>query len=120
MKMIRILTAASFLLSAVVAVVPASAVDSMDDWKRAVAKKIATKQTYPRSALTREIEGRAEVRLVVSGDGTITAHEILKPTGEKVLDREIPKLVGRLNPLPALPSGQSELSFVLPLNWALD
>jgi protein TonB len=94
--------------------------DDMSGWKKAVAQKVAKKQKYPRSAISREIEGRAKVRLTVAADGAITAHEIVEPTGEKVLDREIPKLVSRLNPLPALPAGQAEFSFLLPLNWRLD
>jgi protein TonB len=99
--------------------VPAEASD-MKTWKRAVAKKVAKKQKYPRSALAREIEGKARVRLHVAADGAITSHEIVEETGESVLDKEIPKLVNRLNPLPALPEGKTEMSFVLPLNWRLN
>jgi len=99
--------------------VPAHAFD-MTSWKKAVAKKVAKKQKYPRSALAREIEGRAKVRLLVTADGTIASHEVVEETGESVLDREIPKLVKRLSPLPALPDGKAELSFVLPLNWRLN
>lgn len=101
------------------AATPAYAID-MNGWKKAVIKKVAKKQKYPRSALSREIEGRARVRLTVAADGSITSHEILQETGQSVLDREIPKLVKRLNPLPALPDGKTELSFVLPLNWSLN
>ena len=99
--------------------VSASASD-MNTWKRAVAKKVASNQKYPRAALAREIEGRAKIRLVVAADGSITTHEIVEETGETVLDREIPKLVKRLNPLPALPEDRTELSFVLPLSWTLN
>lgn len=96
------------------------AADDVKDWKRSVAKLIVKKQTYPRSALSREIEGRAKVRLVVAKDGTITSHEIVQPTGENVLDREIPKLVKRLSPLPALPASKDDMSLVIPLSWSLD
>ena len=44
----------------------------------------------------------------------------MESTGEDVLDKSIPKLINRLNPLPPLPDGQTELSFVLPLTWSLD
>lgn len=98
---------------------PAEASD-MASWKKAVAQKVAKKQKYPRSALAREIEGRAKVRLSVAADGAITSHEIVEETGEAVLDREIPKLVDRLNPLPTLPDGKTEMTFVLPLNWRLN
>lgn len=92
----------------------------MGSWQKAVVKKVIKKQTYPRSAISREIEGKAKVKISVSADGAITAHEIVQPTGESVLDREIPKLVKKLNPLPALPEGKSEFTFVLPLNWSLN
>ena len=93
--------------------------DDMDGWKKAVVAKLVKNQKYPRSAQVRGIEGKAKVRLVVSADGSITAHEILESTGEDVLDNEIPKLVAKLNPLPALPAGQGDLSFILPLEWSL-
>jgi len=99
--------------------ISASAAD-MNSWKKAVAKKVAKKQKYPRAALAREIEGKAKIRLLVAADGSITTHEIVQETGESVLDREIPKLVKRLNPLPALPDDRTELSFVLPLSWSLN
>ncbi len=96
------------------------AADDMTSWKKAVAKKVAKNQKYPRSALSREIEGRAKIRLTVAADGAITSHEIIQETGASILDREIPKLVKRLSPLPSLPEGKTELSFVLPLDWRLD
>ena len=111
------LIALTFVFGAVSA--PAHA-DDMKDWQIEVIKAVAKNQRYPRSAIAREIEGKAKVRLVVAADGTITSHEIVEGTGEDVLDREIPKLMEKLNPLPALPGGQSELSFLLPLTWSLN
>ncbi len=98
---------------------PAQAND-MKKWQIEVVKSVAKNQRYPRSAIAREIEGKAKVRLVVAADGSITSHEIVEATGEEVLDNEIPKLVEKLNPLPALPGGQAEMSFVLPLSWTLN
>lgn len=109
---------ATAALSTLIFSVPAEAND-MRKWQVSVAKKIAASQTYPRSALSNEIEGTAKVRIVIAADGTITEHEVVEPTGEQVLDREIPKLVDRLNPLPALPTGKG-LTLVLPLTWSLD
>ncbi len=96
-----------------------SANETMDTWRKAVMTMIAKNQRYPRSAVSREIEGNARVRLNITADGTITSHEIVSDTGETVLDREIPKLIDRLNPLPALPSGK-DMSIVIPLTWSLD
>ena len=114
------LTVVVAALSFAVPSLEAAAGGDMNSWKRAVAKKVSKKQVYPRSAISKEIEGRAKVRLTVDATGAITAHEIVLETGEAVLDREIPKLVKRLNPLPALPEGRETLSFVLPLNWTLN
>ncbi|MFC4346340.1 energy transducer TonB [Kordiimonas lipolytica] len=99
---------------------PAILADAMTDWQRAVVEKVRAKQGYPRLAVARQIEGRAKVRLTVAADGTISNYEILEATGEDVLDRAIPPLIGKLSPLPPLPGGQSEMTFVLPLNWSLD
>jgi len=118
----KIMFAAIFSVLAAAVVIPSStsfAVGDMTGWKKAVVKAVAKKQKYPRSAIAREIEGKAKVRLVVAADGSITSHEVVEPTGEAVLDKEIPKLVKRLNPFPALPSGQG-ISFTLPLSWSLD
>jgi len=116
-KIVAVAIALTFAIGATS--ISANAVD-MNSWKKAVAKKVAKKQKYPRAALAREIEGKARVRLLVAADGSITTHEIILETGETVLDREIPKLVKRLNPLPALPDDRTELSFVLPLSWSLN
>lgn len=99
---------------------PVSANEDLSNWKTAVVKAVSKKQRYPRSALAREIEGKAKVRLMVRADGTIAHHEVVEATGESILDKEIPRLVKRLNPLPSLPAGREELSFVLPLDWSLN
>lgn len=117
--------AAKGILSILVSVICLSvlsvpSVADMKSWQKAVVKKVAKSQTYPRSALSREIEGRAKIRLVVDATGEITEHEVVEPTGENLLDREIPRLVKRLNPLPSLPDGRESLTFILPLSWTLD
>ncbi|MCJ9430547.1 energy transducer TonB [Kordiimonas marina] len=94
--------------------------DAMSDWTKAVSKLVAAKQGYPRAAIARQLEGRAKVRLTVAADGTISNYEIIEPTGKGPLDHAIPKLIGRINPLPKLPGGKAEMTFILPLAWSLD
>lgn len=113
----KVIAAVAITLAFGMAAAPAEAGDQKA-WMKAIAKKIAKKQKYPRSALAREIEGRARVRITIAADGVITAHEIIQSTGQKILDREIPKLIKRLSPLPATPNGK-ERSIVLPINWRL-
>ncbi len=90
-------------------------------WLKAVAKTIAKKQIYPRSALAREIEGTAKVRITVSRDGHITTYDVIQPTGEAVLDRALERLMTRIDPLPAPPAGlaEKELTLVVPIVWSL-
>ncbi|MCC3861467.1 energy transducer TonB [Pseudemcibacter aquimaris] len=90
-------------------------------WQKEVTKKIAKKQTYPRAALRKELEGRIKVEINVDREGNIVAHSVTESSGHDVLDREIPKLMKRVSPLPAPPAGASDaqLTMVVPLAWAL-
>lgn len=90
-------------------------------WQRSIAKVVAQKQVYPRSALRREIEGQVRVQVTVGRSGEITEFQILEETGHEVLDREVPKLMERIDPLPEPPSDISDenLTFILPLSWVL-
>lgn len=96
----------------------ANAMD-MKGWGSEVMKKVAKYQKYPPAAITRELEGRATVSITVSADGTILNSQITSQTEHKILNREIPKIIAALGQLPALPEGKSELTFTLPLVWAL-
>lgn len=111
--------AAAAILTAVAA--PAFAADDLQSWQKKIVQLVAQKQVYPRAALSREIEGRAKVRLTIDRSGAISSHEVLESTGSEVLDNEIENLVERLNPLPTPPSNISDenLSFVLPLAWVI-
>ncbi len=99
---------------------PASATD-ISTWQRQIAKVVAKKQVYPRSALQREIEGQAKVKVTVDRTGKIANYEIIQSTGSTVLDRAVPRLMARIDPLPAPPADaeDNKLTFILPLAWVL-
>lgn len=101
--------------------VPALAFDSKS-WLRKVAVTVAEKQVYPRSAVSRQIEGRAKVRVSVARDGSIANYEFVQETGHTVLDREVDRLMKRIDPLPSPPSDMADddLTFVIPLTWRLN
>ncbi len=90
-------------------------------WMRAIAKTIASKQVYPRSALAKQIEGSAKVRVTIDRSGKVMKYEVVKATGFKVLDNEIGRLMRRIDPLPKPPAEVADagLTFVVPLTWAL-
>jgi len=122
-RTIGIIAAGGFAAAALLPAfaVPALASDNLQSWQKEIVQLVAKKQVYPRAALSREIEGRAKVRLTVDRTGAISSHEVIESTGSDVLDSEIENLVARLNPLPTPPSGISDdnLSFVLPLAWVI-
>jgi len=99
---------------------PASA-DDIKDWRVKVVKKIAKKHIYPRSAISREIEGKARVKVTLGRDGVITAYEVVQASGEAILDKAIPKMMKKLTPLPAPPASlpDANLTFVIPITWRL-
>ena len=96
---------------------PSFASDDLAVWKSGAHKQMTAKLRYPKDALDHNIEGAARVRLIIAADGTIVGHEVIKPSGEPLLDREILNYLGRINPLPALPDGQTEMSLIMPLSW---
>lgn len=118
MNAVKSLTLAAIPLLAVMSS-PGFASD-MKTWQQGAAKKIFSSFTYPRSAVAKEIEGRALVKITVAADGVISNYEITQPSGEAVLDREIPKIIDRASPLPALPASKDSITFVLPMTWTLD
>jgi protein TonB len=99
----------------------AHAASDIKKWQTKIVKLVAKKQVYPRSAMRKELEGRAKVRVSIDRTGAIVAHEIITPTGLSVFDKEIPKLIKRINPLPKPPASltDNQLSFVLPLSWVI-
>lgn len=102
-------------------IVTSANAQDISGWQQSVAKKIAKKQTYPRAALRKELEGKIQVEINVDREGNIVAHSVTQSSGHDMLDREIPKLMKRVSPLPAPPAdaADSQLTMVVPLAWAL-
>ncbi|MFC4348518.1 energy transducer TonB [Kordiimonas lipolytica] len=95
--------------------------DELQDWQREIVKKIVKSHIYPRSAIAREIEGRAKVSVTIDRSGKITGFEVLEPTGESQLDNVIPKMMEKMDPLPAPPDSlpDGNLTFTIPIAWRL-
>jgi len=116
--MVMLLTASAVLSISVTGPVFA---DEVQDWRKKLAKKIAKKHIYPRAALSREIEGKARVQLVMDREGVITSYEIIQPSGQSILDKAIPKMMKKLTPLPPPPASlpAANLTLVIPITWRL-
>jgi protein TonB len=95
--------------------------DDIQDWQREIVKQIIKTHIYPRSAIAREIEGSAKVQVTIDRTGKILGYEITEPSGQDQLDKVIPKMMEKLDPLPAPPDSlpDGNLSFVIPIAWRL-
>jgi len=93
----------------------------MGKWRKSVVKRIIKNHIYPRSAISREIEGKAKVKITITRGGDITGYEVVEQSGESVLDNAIPKMMDKMNPLPAPPDElpDANLTFVIPITWRL-
>ena len=93
----------------------------ISSWQHDVNEAIAKKQSYPRAALRKELEGKATVEINIDREGNIVAQNIKTSSGEEILDREVPKLLKRVSPLPKPPAdaSDSQLTFVVPLAWTI-
>lgn len=111
----------SAALSAVlfaVASVPAVATDTITDWANEVREEFVSKQRYPRPALDANEEGTVTVRVSVAASGAVNGFEIIETSGSKALDAGALDLVSRIDPLPAVPTGEAH-AFIIPLSYKI-
>ena len=102
---------------ALAALSPIGAHAQSADWIKSVARAIAAKQTYPRSAQMRGEEGTAKVRISISANGTIEHTELVSPSGSATLDKEAVALPQRAGQVPPPPGGPT--SVTVPITWKL-
>lgn len=99
------------------ALVPAAARAQSADWIKSVARTIAAKQTYPRSAQMRGEEGTAKVKVYISASGSVERTELVSPSGSSTLDKEALALPTRAGQVPAPPGGATTVT--VPITWKL-
>lgn len=103
------------LAALAVSIVPAHAQSA--DWIKNVARAIAAKQTYPRTAQMRGEEGTARVKVFISASGAVERTELVAPSGSATLDKEALALPTRAGSLPPPPGGAT--SVTVPITWKL-
>lgn len=95
----------------------ATAASGQSGWTLQVARAIAAKQTYPRTAQMRGEEGTAKVKIFISASGAVERTELVAPSGSSTLDKEALALPARAGTLPAPPAGAT--SVTVPITWKL-
>jgi len=87
-------------------------------WQTAIARLIAQKQIYPRSAQIRGEEGTTKLRITLGADGKISAVDLATSSGSAILDRQAESMVTGIGKFPAPPPGISTL--LVPIVWRLN
>ncbi|MBB4612092.1 energy transducer TonB [Novosphingobium taihuense] len=87
------------------------------EWQKQVARIIASKQTYPRTAQMRGEEGTAKVKVYVGAGGNIERTELVAPSGSSTLDKEALAMPTRAGSVPPPPGGAAAI--IVPVTWKL-
>lgn len=100
------------------AAAPAAAADASAQWQGAVARLIASHQSYPRSAQIRGEEGTSRLRVTLGADGRVDQVDLASSSGSAILDREAQSIVNSIGKFPRPPAGVKSL--MIPIVWRLN
>jgi len=95
--------------------------ETRDSYLGRVLAQLNRFKQYPRAARQARIEGVVMLHFVMDSDGKVQSAEISKSSGRPVLDAEALALIGRAQPLPALPAEfpTRTLDAVVPIEFSL-
>jgi protein TonB len=103
------------------AAIPAHAATVTVDpvWGRKVSQLISANYSYPRSAQLRGEQGKAKIKIAISGTGKVLGVELVQSSGSAILDREAVRIPMKVGAFPPPPTGNTiELTF--PITWRID
>ena len=104
-------------LAAVAAHAATATVDPI--WGRKVSQLISANYSYPRSAQLRGEQGKAKIKIAISGTGKVLGVELVQSTGSAILDREAVRIPTKVGSFPPPPAGNTvELTF--PITWRIE
>lgn len=86
-------------------------------WLQQIKQLVASKQTYPRVAQMRGVEGRAIIKVYFDPEGQIGKVDLIKSTGSALLDHEAVSVFAKIGKFPKPPGGVQSVD--LPITWKL-
>jgi periplasmic protein TonB len=98
---------------------PASVSLATASWQQSLVARLAKVQRYPAQA--RGVQGVVSLAFTIDRHGGVVSSRIVKSSGSTVLDAEALDLIKRAAPLPLPPAdiADSDLSFVVPIRFAV-
>ncbi len=94
---------------------------AMRAYARDASQLILERVVYPEDARRAEVQGRAQIRLLIARDGRLIAHEILSGSGHARLDEAVNAAVLAVPRFPPLPKSYPEpqLRFIVSVRFTL-
>jgi protein TonB len=94
---------------------------AMRAYARDASQLILDQLRYPEDARRQEVQGRAQIRLLIARDGRLISHEIVEGSGHAGLDAAVNQAVLDVRRFPALPRGYPEpqLRFIVSVRFTL-
>ncbi|MFN3590614.1 MAG: energy transducer TonB [Thermaurantiacus sp.] len=94
---------------------------AMRAYARDASQLILERLRYPEDARRAEVQGRAQIRLVIARDGRLISHELLTGSGHARLDEAVNAAVLDVRRFPALPRNYPEpqLRFIVSVRFTL-
>jgi len=98
---------------------PASVSSATASWQQSLVARLAKVQRYPAQA--RGVQGVVSLAFTIDRHGGVVSSRIVKSSGSTVLDAEALDLIKRAAPLPLPPAdiADRDLSFVVPIRFAV-
>ena len=89
------------------------------EYRQYVLQRIATKKTYPRSARSKEQEGRVRISITVQRDGSLGQVQVIEASQHSLLNEASLVAVQKAAPFKKMPAGMEELNLTFSMDYSL-
>lgn len=89
------------------------------DYRQYVLQRIAAKKTYPRSARSKEQEGRVRLSITIQQDGSLGNLHVVEASPHSLLNEASLVAVQKAAPFKKMPAGMEALSLTFSMDYSL-
>lgn len=89
------------------------------EYRQYVLQRIAAKKTYPRSARSKEQEGRVRISITVQQDGSLGQVQVIEASQHSLLNEASLVAIQKAAPFKKMPAGMEELSLTFSMDYSL-
>lgn len=89
------------------------------DYRQYVLQRIAAKKTYPRSARSKEQEGRVRLFITIQQDGSLGNLHVVEASPHSLLNEASLVAVQKAAPFKKMPAGMEELNLTFSMDYSL-